>query len=398
MRGSRVSGALVLAPVVVLAAASVAEARAVPLSTPGAAGLLATARSYLQARAAELVTDVGGGAAAVRSLATLPMSATLQTESARDLSVLAARRQAEHAAGVDYVRAAVELTNPALSTASDGTTTLRATDDTRLYFKPVPGAPPYEEWSVLRSFTFAHSTTVPILASASLAGTNGPLTSVDVSSNEEAAVQGSSSPASGPDANIPAGAASTIQPAISSRSVRTSRSKVLGGMTPAINYYNYSAMINFETTNWNTTLTPSWNDDCTNFLSRALLAGGWAEVSRLPYGADRNYNNVWYDSYMEGRGGHWWYSYSWSVSNNWNMFARGSGRVTALSNVWYTLASDVLQAQWAGTSSIDHSMMVTAVDANNGHYVTYHSNNTVNRPLIDILRANPGSIWYADST
>jgi hypothetical protein len=69
-----------------------------------------------------------------------------------------------------------------------------------------------------------------------------------------------------------------------------------------------------------------------------------------------------------------------------------------LSNVWYTYASDVLQAKWAGTTTIDHSMMVTAVDANNGHYRTYHSNNTLNRPLIDILNANPWPTWYADRT
>ena len=53
-------------------------------------------------------------------------------------------------------------------------------------------------------------------------------------------------------------------------------------------------MISFVTKYWNTTLTPRWNNDCTNFLSRALLAGGWGQVSKLPYGADRNYSNVWY--------------------------------------------------------------------------------------------------------
>jgi hypothetical protein len=43
-------------------------------------------------------------------------------------------------------------------------------------------------------------------------------------------------------------------------------------------------------------------------------------------------------------------------------------------------------------------MMVTAVDGNNGHYMTYETNNTLNRPLIDIVNTNPGSTWYADRT
>lgn len=157
MRRSRVAVCVVSAAVLGVAAATLSVRGSASASAPSATGFVAIARSYLQARATVLVMDNGSGLA-VSSLATVPMASMLQTETARDVSVLATRRQADHAGGVDYVRAVVELTNPAASTASDGTTTLRATDDTRLYFKPIPGAPPYEEWSVSRTFTFTHGT------------------------------------------------------------------------------------------------------------------------------------------------------------------------------------------------------------------------------------------------
>jgi hypothetical protein len=304
-------------------------------STPDAAGLVAIARSYLEARAAALV--MGSGTSQARaSLAAVPMAAPLQTETSQAITVLAARRQADHAGGVDYIRAVVTLLHPAISTESDGTTTLHVTDDTRLYFKPIRGAPPHEEWSVGRTFTFKQGASVPVLVGARLTDSSGPVTTVDVAPGETAGgAANSSTPAPSSAATVAPGAASTVRSAHPSRLARTSATKAQGGVVSAISYYNYSAMISFETKYWNTTLTPRWNNDCTNFLSRALLAGGWAQVSKLPYGADRNYSNVWYDSYLPGPGGHWWYSYSWSISNNWNTFARGSGRVTALTNIWY---------------------------------------------------------------
>lgn len=72
--------------------------------------------------------------------------------------------------------------------------------------------------------------------------------------------------------------------------------------------------------------------------------------------------------------------------------------MTALGSVWNTVASDVLQAKWAGDSSIDHSMIVTVVNRDGGHYLTYHTNNTLNRSLQDIINTNPGTTWYAART
>jgi hypothetical protein len=154
-------------------------------STPDAAGLVAIARSYLEARAAALV--MGSGTSQARaSLAAVPMAAPLQTETSQAITVLAARRQADHAGGVDYIRAVVALLHPAISTESDGTTTLHVTDDTRLYFKPIRGAPPHEEWSVGRTFTFKQGASVPVLVGARLTDSSGPLMTVDVAPGETA--------------------------------------------------------------------------------------------------------------------------------------------------------------------------------------------------------------------
>lgn len=64
--------------------------------TPDAAGLVAIARSYLEARADALV--IGSDPSQGRgSLAAVPMAAPLQTEMSQAVTVLAARRQADHA-------------------------------------------------------------------------------------------------------------------------------------------------------------------------------------------------------------------------------------------------------------------------------------------------------------
>lgn len=154
-------------------------------------------------------------------------------------------------------------------------------------------------------------------------------------------------------------------------------------------------MVAFELQHWNDDNGfRAYAEDCTNFLSQALHAGGWAYVGSGFFSTGNH--SLWY--YDGSFSGEHWTSDTWANAAWWNVFARNSGRVAALGNVWSTLLADVIQAKWAGGSSITHSMMVTAIDVNNNHFMTYHTNNTKNRSLQDIINANPGTTWYADRT
>ena len=60
------------------------------------------------------------------------------------------------------------------------------------------------------------------------------------------------------------------------------------------------------------------------------------------------------------------------------------------------LTGDILQADFGPTpdGNISHSMVVTSKDASNNIYLTYHTNNTKNRSINDLLAGNPGTRWY----
>ena len=62
------------------------------------------------------------------------------------------------------------------------------------------------------------------------------------------------------------------------------------------------------------------------------------------------------------------------------------------------LASDVLQLDFDRDGNISHSMIVTAVGSNGERYLTYHSNDHLNRPLTEILSAYPVAWYYAHRT
>jgi len=129
----------------------------------------------------------------------------------------------------------------------------------------------------------------------------------------------------------------------------------------------------------------SFGTDCTNFISQAVYAGGWAMVSG------------WYQSNDA-----WWYndlnqSYTWAGAENWYWFATGSGRTYVLSNVWYMGIADVLQLDFERDNVINHSMMVTYTTSDE-LYLSYHTTDTLNRSLSSIIVAYPSALYFAHRT
>lgn len=155
----------------------------------------------------------------------------------------------------------------------------------------------------------------------------------------------------------------------------------------ALTYYDYSAMADYAIRyvyNYNPAYR-SFPADCTNFISQAMYAGGWTMVT----GYYTN-NNVWWYNWLNQ-------SYTWAGAHNWYFFARGSGRTSYLSNVWYMLIADVLQMDFTRDGQINHTMIVTVVGSSD-LYLTYHSDNTLNRSLNSIILQYPNSWYYAHRT
>lgn len=185
-------------------------------------------------------------------------------------------------------------------------------------------------------------------------------------------------------------------PALSSG---TSTPMNIGGVSAKIDSgvkafaYDYQAMVNYAT-RWAYGRNPdyrSFDNDCMNFVSQALYAGGWQQSESSP---------SWYhySAYWEPTPTFYW-SRTWTVSHDWYFYAlQDSRRTTALEYFEQLLNADVLQADWdngAGAPHpdgfLDHTMIVTqrfAADINS-IYLTYHTTDRLNRKLAEILAEVP---------
>ena len=122
--------------------------------------------------------------------------------------------------------------------------------------------------------------------------------------------------------------------------------------------------------NYNPAYIPS-EQDCTNFISQALFAGGWTKVTGL-YNTD----------------GAWWYtgnallpkSYAWATAQNFYNFAvKESKRSKVHASVYDLLPGQVLQYDVTATG-MNHTMVVTKV-VDGAPYLTYHTSDNHNKPF-----------------
>ncbi|MFD3514177.1 amidase domain-containing protein [Streptomyces sp. NPDC058657] len=155
--------------------------------------------------------------------------------------------------------------------------------------------------------------------------------------------------------------------------------------------YNYTEMAKYAERYWKN-YNPSYrrfNDvggDCTNFISQALKAGGWAHDT----GLYTDYRNWWYNSLNQTR--------SWVNVNYWASFALHSKRTYNLSNVYQMGLGDILQMDFSNNGSKDHSMITTYRSSRGVPYLTYHSKETYRKSVASIVASNPRAIYYAFRT
>lgn len=128
------------------------------------------------------------------------------------------------------------------------------------------------------------------------------------------------------------------------------------------------------------------DNDCTNFVSQALRAGGWQTLGTTNNTDLRKWT---YDVFGPRR-------FSWTWSKAWALerFSTSSGRTTRLGNVYNARPGDLLFTDWDDDPAFDHVMMVTD-RVNREPYISQHSPHRHNIPLsLSRSYADPNTRWY----
>ncbi len=130
----------------------------------------------------------------------------------------------------------------------------------------------------------------------------------------------------------------------------------------------------------------NYANDCTNFTSQALHAGGWQFQTGL-----WNSDSAWwgYNRPLPPQA-----SYPWGGAENFYRFAvNNSKRTTIHKYVSDSRVGDILQFKNPGQTNMTHSMVVTK-KSGSMIYLTYHTKNTKNKPFSEINNT-AGRKWFA---
>ncbi len=158
----------------------------------------------------------------------------------------------------------------------------------------------------------------------------------------------------------------------------------------AVAGYDYNKMAAYANKHWkkNNGHFRTYGNDCTNFISQAMDAGGWGAKGGSLH--QRRSNKYWFYGPMKMVT-----SYTWAGAENWYWFAtKHSKRTYILANVKQLGKGDVLQAEFDRNNTINHTMIVTRRTISNS-YLTYHTPSVHNRSLEKILHKYSKGWWYA---
>jgi Putative amidase domain len=179
--------------------------------------------------------------------------------------------------------------------------------------------------------------------------------------------------------------------------VRAARLR-FNGVSPKARY-RYDLMAGYSIY-WATKRNSNYPDfhtaggDCTNFVSQCLESGGWERVG--PPG--KNNRAKWFAGRTIDA-----CSFTWGGANPFHSFAAlYSGRMHVIDTVWGMSPADVLQFDFGGDGTIDHTQIVTSYhydEQSLEFYMTQHDDDYLMRPLSEILNSvlstNPHCKFYA---
>ncbi|MER3462064.1 MAG: hypothetical protein C4342_03400, partial [Armatimonadota bacterium] len=248
---------------------------------------------------------------------------------------------------------------------------------TLTYAKLVGDEPDYTEFVTGRDFRFARDASGWVLQSQSLSSQEGPAPINEPTGASAAAMK--------------AAAQQILVARTKSEEVPQGGSWRASGQMTALAGYNYPAMAAYAETYWSS-YNPSYRTfaerggDCTNFVSQAMRAGGWTDVT----GFYRDDNDWWYNFLNQ--------TWSWINVDYWYAFAAlRSHRTYILSQPESMLLADVLQADFTNDTSKDHTMIVS-YRSSTQPYLTYHTTDTFRRSLSSLKLAYPSARWIPHRT
>ncbi|MFI6861927.1 amidase domain-containing protein [Streptomyces sp. NPDC050421] len=358
------------------------EPNTTSLSTSEVDGLAQRAEGYLQARASMVTTSPTRA-----RLSGVSATPAMANRTADEFALLAAKGERYERVDGGYTKAVVDVTVTE-SSLEGATATLQLTEDTRLYMPFTPaevaeGAPEYEEISLPHTVTFTQSDDGTWLLASDKADTgSGPAPSTQVTEPD---------PADDASGGVP-------DEAEGSKGTPSSTDELLNSSTTDVGLqagYDYNKIVAYANKYWKSPNKGSYRtygNDCTNFISQAMKAGGWGIVGPTDAGWRSNNAKWFYTIFVERT------SYTWAGAENWYWFAvKHSKRTKILGNVYQLASSDVLQADWDRNGNINHTMVVTK-KYNGVPYLTYHTTNTHNKSLKKIVADHGGAWWYAHRT
>lgn len=143
-------------------------------------------------------------------------------------------------------------------------------------------------------------------------------------------------------------------------------------------YYAHQYAFQYNSAYW------AYPNDCADFMSQALRAGGWTDIN----GAESDPNVWWYNLTLMSN------SNTWSAADWLVNFVYVSGRGYSLSAFTDLYLGDLMFADWAhnGTPGVpEHTMMLTYKTSDNYTDIrfTYHTTDRYDYPLSSILASNP---------
>jgi len=133
-------------------------------------------------------------------------------------------------------------------------------------------------------------------------------------------------------------------------------------------FYDRQKAVQYAETWWNS-FNPKYRkfkDDCTNFISQCIYAGGFP----MKYTGKRN-SGWWY------KNGNW--SYSWSVAHAFQLFLASSKYTRTMDRPDQLTYGDIICYDFEGDGRFNHNTIVTGKDDNGQPLVNAHTTNSRQR-------------------
>ncbi len=283
--------------------------------------------------------------------------------------------------GVEYEKGQIVNVEYFDFTSNETSARIFATARYKLSFKAGPGAPEYTEYDELREFSFVKNKNKWEMQSQKLypLGLKLNITPDDsLSVNDIPKMTDKPANASGKDPAPASGDGNAPAPEDKGPSAGD---MAINTVQVPTGTYNKTAAANYAlkyAMTGNTASYRTYGNDCTNFISQCLAAGGWTGTGSA---LSRTSNTTWFYSSL----GESFTTYTWAGAHNHYFFHKETARSTAGAYVSSLRLGDIMQVSFSNDGHIGHTVIVSKEDTNGTDYVSYHTTNTLNKPVTQFV-------------